>query len=67
MGSHLKSAQLPEEKKRAILRAFAKLKQNVLWKFEDDTLEDVPENVKISKWVPQSDVLGNIFVTCIVR
>lgn len=67
MGSHLKSAQLPNEKKQEILKAFSRLKQDVLWKFEDDTLKDVPKNVKILKWVPQSDVLAHpnlkLFIT----
>lgn len=59
MGSHLKSTDLSTETKQTILKAFSKLKQNVLWKFEDDTLTDIPKNVKILKWLPQSDVLGN--------
>lgn len=58
MGSNLKSAQMPQEMKKTILKAFSRLKQNVLWKFEDDTLTDLPKNVKIEKWLPQSDVLG---------
>lgn len=67
MGSHLKSVQLPPEKRNAILKAFSRLKQDVLWKFEDDTLPDLPKNVKISKWLPQSDILAHpnlkLFIT----
>lgn len=59
MGSHLKSTDLSTETKQAILKAFSRLKQNVLWKFEDETLTNLPNNVKISKWLPQSDILGN--------
>nr|CAH7722074.1 unnamed protein product [Callosobruchus chinensis] len=54
MGSNLKSADFPEEKKKAILKAFSKIKQKVLWKFEAD-LPNKPSNVKISKWLPQKD------------
>lgn len=58
---------MPNELKRGILNAFAKLKQNVLWKFEDDSLTDIPKNVKISKWLPQSDILAHpnvkLFIT----
>ena len=38
-----------------------------MWKFEDDTLTDLPKNVKILKWLPQSDILAHpnlkLFIT----
>nr|CAI5861497.1 unnamed protein product [Callosobruchus analis] len=58
MGSNLKSADFPEEKKNAVLKAFSKIKQKVLWKFEAD-LPNKPSNLKISKWLPQKDVLSH--------
>ncbi|XP_063243051.1 UDP-glycosyltransferase UGT5-like [Bacillus rossius redtenbacheri] len=58
MGSNLKSADMSIPKREAFLRAFAKIKQRVLWKFEEN-LPDKPKNVKISKWFPQSDILGH--------
>ncbi|CAH1973547.1 unnamed protein product [Acanthoscelides obtectus] len=58
MGSNLKSADFPEDKKKAILKAFSKIKQKVLWKFEAD-LPNKPSNVKIMKWLPQKDVLAH--------
>jgi glucuronosyltransferase len=58
MGSNLKSSQLPNEKLRAILEAFSKLKQRVLWKWEDESLPGKPSNVEVAKWLPQSDILG---------
>ncbi|KAL0270116.1 UNVERIFIED_CONTAM: hypothetical protein PYX00_007626 [Menopon gallinae] len=67
MGSHAKSTQFPREKQKMFVSVFAKLKQNVLWKFEDDSLTDLPDNLKIMKWVPQSDVLAHpnikLFIT----
>lgn len=57
LGSNFVSANLPKEKKNAILKTFAKFPQKFLWKFEDDTLE-APSNVKIAKWLPQRAVLG---------
>ena len=67
LGSHIKSADLPQEKKQAILKAFSRLKEDIIWKFEDDTLKNVPKNVKIMKWVPQSDMLAHpnlkLFIT----
>lgn len=58
MGSNTKSSQFSAEKREAILRAFATLKQKVLWKFEED-LPNKPKNVMISKWLPQDDVLAH--------
>lgn len=58
MGSNLKSADMPREKQNAILQVFAKIKQQVLWKFESDDIQDLPKNVKIQKWLPQQDLLG---------
>lgn len=58
MGSNIRGVDLPLEKRQALLQAFGRLKENVLWKFEEQ-LPDVPKNVKIMNWVPQSDVLGN--------
>lgn len=58
MGSNTKSSDLSPEKREAILRAFAPLKQKILWKFEVD-LPNKPKNVMISKWLPQDDVLAH--------
>jgi UDP:flavonoid glycosyltransferase YjiC (YdhE family) len=58
MGSNLQSSSMPESKRDAFLGAFSKLKQHVLWKWESDTLPGQPNNVKLGKWLPQSDILG---------
>lgn len=49
---------MPEDKRRIFIEAFSDLPQRVLWKWEDDNLPGKPENVMISKWLPQQDVLG---------
>lgn len=59
LGSNLHSDSLPKEKRQAILDAFSQLRQRVLWKFESDSLEEIPPNVKIGKWLPQSDILAH--------
>ncbi|KAI7815290.1 UDP-glycosyltransferase [Rhyzopertha dominica] len=59
MGSNLKSKDMPIEKREAILKALSKLKEKVLWKFEDDSLPAQPANVKVEKWLPQQDVLAH--------
>ena len=48
---------MPEEYKKIFVNVFAKLKQRVIWKFEDD-MEGVSDNVLVSKWLPQQDILG---------
>lgn len=66
-GSFLKSSEMPKEKYEAMVNAFKKLKQRVLWKWESDKVPDLPPNVMIQKWLPQSDVLAHknvkLFIT----
>lgn len=58
MGSNLKGKNIPRETRDILLETFSKLKEKVLWKFEDDSLEEKPKNVIIRKWFPQNDILG---------
>lgn len=58
MGSWIPSAEMPDEKKQIFIEVFSKLKQNVIWKFEDESLK-TPKNVLIRKWLPQSDILAH--------
>lgn len=59
LGSNVKSTEISAGKLNAILRVFGRLKQRVLWKFEDDNLPGKPANVMIEKWLPQDDVLAH--------
>jgi UDP:flavonoid glycosyltransferase YjiC (YdhE family) len=63
MGSNIRSTSMPESKRNAFLGAFSKLKQRILWKWESDTLPGQPSNVKLGKWLPQSDILGECCYT----
>ena len=67
MGTNLKSKNLPDHKKKEILNAFSNIKQRVLWKFEDPYLKGKPDNVFISEWFPQDDILAHdnliLFIT----
>ncbi|XP_066262698.1 UDP-glycosyltransferase UGT5-like [Euwallacea similis] len=66
MGSNIKSKDMPKEKKEFIMGVLGRLKQKVLWKFEED-LPGKPKNVLIQKWFPQQDVLAHknikLFIT----
>ncbi|XP_062549715.1 UDP-glycosyltransferase UGT5-like [Armigeres subalbatus] len=67
MGSNLKSIHFPEEKRNAFLKVFSKLKQRVLWKFEDETMTNKSSNLKVKAWMPQNDILAHpnvkLFIT----
>ncbi|XP_021912895.1 UDP-glucuronosyltransferase 2C1-like [Zootermopsis nevadensis] len=67
MGSTLQSSELPESIRKAFLEAFSKFKQRVLWKWETDSLPGQPKNVRLGKWLPQSDILAHpnvrLFIT----
>ncbi|CAB3233307.1 unnamed protein product [Arctia plantaginis] len=66
MGSNLRSKDWPEETKQKLLLMLGGLKQIVLWKIEEE-LPNVPKNVYISNWFPQSSILSHpnciIFLT----
>ncbi|XP_049873915.1 UDP-glycosyltransferase UGT5-like isoform X2 [Pectinophora gossypiella] len=59
LGSNVKSAELPIEKKNAFIKVFGSLKETVLWKWEDDDLGPIPKNIVTRKWMPQKDVLAH--------
>ncbi|KAH8314128.1 hypothetical protein KR067_013421, partial [Drosophila pandora] len=59
LGSQVRSAELPPEKLKIFLDVFDSLKQRVLWKFENETLPELPSNVKVQRWLPQGNVLAH--------
>ncbi|KAJ1528974.1 hypothetical protein ONE63_007341 [Megalurothrips usitatus] len=61
-GSNVKAENLKKDRVEAMLRAFGRVKQRVLWKYEDkDILARLPPNVRVHKWLPQNDILGKPF------
>ncbi|XP_072386972.1 UDP-glucosyltransferase 2-like isoform X2 [Diabrotica undecimpunctata] len=58
MGSNIKSSNFSVKARNAVLNAFSKIPQKVLWKYEED-LAERPANVKIISWLPQSDILAH--------
>lgn len=67
MGSNIKSTDWPVEMRQVFVEAFGKLKQKVLWKYEDEILPGKSDNVMISAWLPQRDVIAHpnvkLFIT----
>jgi glucuronosyltransferase len=60
MGTNLRSDHMPAERLAAFMTAFSEIPQRVLWKWESDTFPGQPANIKLGKWLPQQDILGEI-------
>ena len=58
LGTNVRSDKMSKDKINAFLDAFSELDQRVLWKFESDSLPNLPGNVMVKKWLPQNDILG---------
>ncbi|KAK3872032.1 hypothetical protein Pcinc_022865 [Petrolisthes cinctipes] len=67
LGSLVKPADMPEKYRSVLVEVFGSLQQRVLWKWHQDTMEALPPNVRLSKWLPQQDILGHpqlrLFIT----
>ncbi|XP_046990145.1 UDP-glucosyltransferase 2-like isoform X1 [Schistocerca americana] len=67
LGSNVRSNAMPEWKRQAFVEAFRELPQRVLWKWENDSLPGQPNNLMVSKWLPQQDILAHpnvrLFIT----
>ncbi|CAD7000182.1 unnamed protein product [Ceratitis capitata] len=60
LGTYIQSTDVPMRKIKLLLDAFAQLKQNVLWKYENRNLtKELPPNVKIYNWLPQNDIFAH--------
>lgn len=57
MGSIVQAHKLSPTVKEGFLKAFSKLKQRILWKWEAD-FPKAPPNLMTVRWLPQSDVLS---------
>ncbi|KAK8404012.1 hypothetical protein O3P69_000227 [Scylla paramamosain] len=58
LGSILRGEIMPPEYLQVFLEAFRRLPQRVLWKYEGE-LEGASDNVKVSSWLPQQDILAH--------
>lgn len=60
-GTNTDTNQLSSEKIQMFVNVFSKLPYDVLWKWDGDELSGLPDNVKMSKWYPQPDLLSKFF------
>ena len=58
-GSSVKPSQMPEERKEIFLKTFARLDHPVIWKWDEESIPNLPKNVILSKWIPQQDLLAH--------
>lgn len=69
LGSSLHSKNLPIEKQNLFIEIFSEFSDyNFIWKFESNkTAKNLPKNLLIRPWVPQSDILAHpklkVFIT----
>ena len=58
---------MSKEKREMFLNTFKGQKEKILWKWETESMEDQPDNVMLSKWLPQQEVLAHpnvkLFIT----
>ncbi|XP_045455070.1 UDP-glucosyltransferase 2-like [Melitaea cinxia] len=66
-GTNVKPSFLPRDKLKIFTDVFSQLPYDVLWKWDNEELPGRPSNVKILKWLPQSDLLRHpnikLFIT----
>ncbi|XP_046972413.1 UDP-glucosyltransferase 2-like [Vanessa cardui] len=66
-GTNVKPSLLPKEKIQIFTKVFSELPYDVLWKWDKDEIPGRSKNVRISKWLPQSDLLKHpkvkLFIT----
>ncbi|XP_046416327.1 UDP-glycosyltransferase UGT5-like [Neodiprion fabricii] len=58
-GSMVRASSMPNETLATIVEALGRLKQKVLWKWENDDLPNKPKNLMTRQWLPQFDVLSH--------
>uniref|UniRef100_A0A182IX03 Aldehyde oxidase n=1 Tax=Anopheles atroparvus TaxID=41427 RepID=A0A182IX03_ANOAO len=67
MGSNLKPSKMDRQKRDDIIRVLSSVKQNVIWKWDDDTLVLDKGKFLLGKWFPQDDILAHpnvkLFIT----
>nr|CAI5845668.1 unnamed protein product [Callosobruchus analis] len=67
LGTSVNSRDLSDVKLNTIIDTFRELPYSIIWKFNQDDLTNIPENVMMVKWAPQQDILRHpnvkLFIT----
>ncbi|CAG7719565.1 unnamed protein product [Allacma fusca] len=59
LGSVVQTDQIPDSVRQSFVNVFSRLKQRVIWKWNSGQMDNLPPNVRVSKWLPQQDILGH--------
>nr|AEW43110.1 UDP-glycosyltransferase UGT33B7 [Helicoverpa armigera] len=66
-GTNVKPSLLPPDRMKILLNVLSQQPYDVLWKWDKDELPGRTSNIRISKWLPQSDLLRHpkikVFIT----
>ncbi|XP_075986012.1 UDP-glucosyltransferase 2-like [Anticarsia gemmatalis] len=57
LGTNVRPSILPPERIQMMVKVFSELPYDVIWKWDKDELPGRSENIRIFKWLPQSDLL----------
>lgn len=57
-GTNVLAGMIPTDKVEIIVKVLSNLQYDVLWKWDKEELPGKSDNIKISKWFPQSDLLS---------
>lgn len=67
LGGNLNPSVMPIEKQEAIIKSLSKLKERILWKWDDENAKVDRKKFFVQRWFPQDDILANpkvkLFVT----
>lgn len=60
-GGNVKSSSIPEHIQREIVKGFAMLSLQVIWKWENVSMQEiVSKNVFVTPWLRQQEILCNL-------
>ncbi|XP_014607459.1 PREDICTED: UDP-glucuronosyltransferase 2A3-like [Polistes canadensis] len=59
LGSMIKASTMPPARLQFIINVLRSIPRKIVWKWEDDNFTAKPDNVFISRWLPQFDILNH--------
>lgn len=59
LGSFVPMSSMPNETFGTFASVFSRIGQRVVWKWETGAPAGVPDNVYMTDWIPQQDLLGD--------